>query len=178
MLEYKMKEWGYRTLPNKMYELVKNSGDMHNTGTGYFTDAESEMITILEYLNNGVKTNITESMIEQIEKAINDSLSLTLESETGYTYKATPGMSFGKSDANLSLSNFVGILTQTAKIDVCVIRYSDEGFTTQTYSFDGRRHLHNRENIRACREFAWSKGFRVKYSKNSSDTSDILEIWI
>ncbi len=63
-------KWDYRTLPNKMLELVKNTGDMHQDGTGFYTDSESEMITILQYLNYGEKTGITESMIEQIETAI------------------------------------------------------------------------------------------------------------
>ena len=47
------KPWDYRTLPNKMLELVKNVGDMQQEGTGYFTDSESEMLTILNYLNYG-----------------------------------------------------------------------------------------------------------------------------
>ena len=64
------KPWDYRTLPNKMLELVKNVGDMQQEGTGYFTDSESEMLTILNYLNYGEKTNITDSMIEQIDVAI------------------------------------------------------------------------------------------------------------
>ena len=64
------KPWDYRTLPNKMLELVKNVGDMQQEGTGYFTDSESEMLTILNYLNYGEKTNITDSMIEQIDLAI------------------------------------------------------------------------------------------------------------
>ena len=46
------------------------SGDMQQEGTGYFTDSESEMLTILNYLNYGEKTNITDSMIEQIDLAI------------------------------------------------------------------------------------------------------------
>ena len=45
-------------------------GDMQQEGTGYFTDSESEMLTILNYLNYGEKTNITDSMIEQIDLAI------------------------------------------------------------------------------------------------------------
>lgn len=63
-------QWDFRTLPNKMLELVKNTGDMHQEGTGYYTDSESEMLTVLGYLNYGEKTGITESMIEQIETAI------------------------------------------------------------------------------------------------------------
>ena len=39
--------WDYRTLPNKMYEIVKNVGDMRQEGTGYFTDSEADMITVL-----------------------------------------------------------------------------------------------------------------------------------
>ncbi|MGN0391025.1 MAG: hypothetical protein ACI4L2_09460, partial [Wujia sp.] len=59
-----------RTLPNKTLELVKNVGDMQQEGTGFFTDSESEMLTILNYLNYGEKTNITDSMIAQINLAI------------------------------------------------------------------------------------------------------------
>lgn len=62
--------WDYRMLPNKMLELVKNTGDMNQDGTDYFTDSESEMLTILNYLNYGETTNITDSMIEQIELAV------------------------------------------------------------------------------------------------------------
>ncbi|MBO5509821.1 MAG: hypothetical protein J5962_05120 [Lachnospiraceae bacterium] len=72
MLEQKMGPWDYRTLPNKMYELVKNLGNMKQEGTGYFTDTESEMLTVLAYLNYGEKTNITDSMIEQIETAVKE----------------------------------------------------------------------------------------------------------
>ena len=62
--------WDYRTLPNKLYELVKNLGDMKQAGTGYFTDTESEMLTVLAYLNYGEETGITESMKEQINLAV------------------------------------------------------------------------------------------------------------
>lgn len=63
-------KWDYRTLPNKSLELVKNTGDMHQEGTGYFTDSESEMITVLAYLNYGELTGTTESMREQIDLAV------------------------------------------------------------------------------------------------------------
>ncbi len=62
--------WDYRFLPNKMIELVKNLGDMKQEGTGYFTDSESEMLTVLAYLNYGEMTNITEGMREQIDLAV------------------------------------------------------------------------------------------------------------
>lgn len=62
--------WDYRTLPNKMLELCKNVGDMKQEGTGYFADSESEMLTVLAYLNFGEKTGITESMREQIDAAV------------------------------------------------------------------------------------------------------------
>ena len=70
MLEQTIGPWDYRVLPNKMLELVKNTGNMEQAGTGYFTDSESEMITILAYLNYGETTNITESMLEQIDRAV------------------------------------------------------------------------------------------------------------
>lgn len=60
----------YRTLPNKMLELVKNVGDMKQEGTGYFADSESEMLTVLAYLNFGETTGVTESMKEQIDEAV------------------------------------------------------------------------------------------------------------
>lgn len=70
MLERTIGPWDYRMLPNKMLELVKNVGNMEQQGTGYYVDSESEMLTILAYLNYGEKTNITEGMIEQIEQAV------------------------------------------------------------------------------------------------------------
>lgn len=70
MLEQKRGPWDYRYLPNKMLELVKNLGNMKQQGTGYYTDTEAEMLTVIAYLNYGEKTNITESMIEQIENAV------------------------------------------------------------------------------------------------------------
>lgn len=70
MLERTVGPWDYRTLPNKMLELVKNTGNMEQAGTGYLTDSESEMLTILAYLNYGETTNITESMRAQIDRAV------------------------------------------------------------------------------------------------------------
>lgn len=70
MLERVKKTWDYRVMPNKMLELVKNIGNMEQEGTGYYVDSESEMITILEYLNYSEITNITESMREQIDGAV------------------------------------------------------------------------------------------------------------
>lgn len=68
--EYGGGSWDYRTLPNKMLELVKNVGDMKQEGTGYFADSESEMLTVLAYLNFGETTSITDSMREQIDLAV------------------------------------------------------------------------------------------------------------
>ena len=62
--------WDYRTLPNKTLELVKNTGNMHQEGTGYYTDSEGEMLKVLAYLNYGETTGTTESMREQINEAI------------------------------------------------------------------------------------------------------------
>ncbi|MGN0435342.1 MAG: hypothetical protein ACI4D8_01785 [Wujia sp.] len=62
--------WDYRSLPNKMLELVKNVGNMRQEGTGYFADSESEMLTVLAYLNYGETTGTTESMREQIDEAV------------------------------------------------------------------------------------------------------------
>lgn len=70
MLERTVGPWDYRMMPNKMLELVKNVGNMEQEGTGYFVDNESEMLTILAYLNYGETTNTTESMREQIDQAV------------------------------------------------------------------------------------------------------------
>ncbi|MGN0153940.1 MAG: hypothetical protein ACI4A3_05775 [Lachnospiraceae bacterium] len=70
MLERTVGPWDYRMMPNKMLELVKNVGNMEQEGTGYFVDSESEMLTILAYLNYGETTNTTESMREQIDGAV------------------------------------------------------------------------------------------------------------
>ena len=70
MLERTVGPWDYRMQPNKLLELVKNTGNMEQEGTGYFVDNESEMLTILAYLNYGETTNITESMREQIDQAV------------------------------------------------------------------------------------------------------------
>lgn len=70
MLERTVGPWDYRMMPNKMLELVKNVGNMEQEGTGYFVDSESEMLTILAYLNYGETTNTTEAMREQIDQAV------------------------------------------------------------------------------------------------------------
>lgn len=70
MLERTIGPWDYRMMPNKLLELVKNVGNMEQEGTGYFVDNEAEMLTILAYLNYGETTNITESMREQIDLAV------------------------------------------------------------------------------------------------------------
>lgn len=173
MLEYRSDEWGYRTLPNKMYELVKNSGDMHKTGTGYFTDAESEMLTILEYLNHGVKTNITESMIEQIEKAINDSLNMTLEEASGYAYSKEE-----KSDGEIPLKFLIDSFVNVAKMEPCVVRYINENYAVHIETASGKKDMKYFTNLQQCREYALSNGYRVKYPKSSADSAEMLEVWI
>ncbi|MCM1500261.1 MAG: hypothetical protein NC124_17500 [Clostridium sp.] len=70
MLERTVGPWDYRMMPNKMLELVKNVGNMEQESTGYYVESESEMLTILAYLNYGETTNITESMREQIDQAV------------------------------------------------------------------------------------------------------------
>ena len=81
MLERAIGPWDYRVMPNKMLELVKNVGNMEQEGTGYFVDSESEMLTILAYLNYDEKTNITEGMREQIDLAVKNLESRRLSRE-------------------------------------------------------------------------------------------------
>lgn len=70
MLGQEIGDWEFRMLPNKLLELVKNVGNMEQKGTGLFMESESEMLTILNFLNFGDETNITEAMKEQVLKAI------------------------------------------------------------------------------------------------------------
>lgn len=84
MLERTLGPWDYRMMPNKMLELVKNVGNMEQEHTGYYVDSESEMLTILAYLNYGETTNITESMIEQIEETVRTLESRRLRREDEY----------------------------------------------------------------------------------------------
>ena len=70
MLEYKTQQWGSKMLPNRMIELVKNTGSMEQLGTGFYVDNEAEMLTVLAYLNYGETTNTTESLREQIDRAV------------------------------------------------------------------------------------------------------------
>ena len=66
-------DWTYLPTPELLYELVKNiPGEMDKLHTGYFTDTETEMQTVLNYLNMGDSTGITDAMKEQITKAIDD----------------------------------------------------------------------------------------------------------
>lgn len=72
MLGKQSGDWEYRMLPNKLLELVKNVGNMEQKGTGLFMESESEMITILNFLNFGDDSNITESMKDQVLEAISN----------------------------------------------------------------------------------------------------------
>lgn len=85
MLERKPQSWDYKMHPNKLLELVKNIGNMEQEGTGLYVDSESEMLTILAYLNYDEKTNITESMREQIDQAVKNLESKHLE-ERDFTF--------------------------------------------------------------------------------------------
>ncbi len=70
MLGVQSGDWEFRMLPNKLVELVKNKGNMEQEGTGFFLESEAEMLTIVNYLNFGDDTNITEAMKDQVTKAI------------------------------------------------------------------------------------------------------------
>lgn len=84
MLERTIGPWDYRMMPNKLLELMKNVGNMEQIGTGYYVDSESEMLTILAYLNYGETTNITEGMIEQIDQAVKKLEARRLRKEDEY----------------------------------------------------------------------------------------------
>ncbi len=70
MLGVQRGDWEAKMLPNKLVELVRNKGNMEQEGTGFFLESEAEMLTILNFLNFGDDTNITEAMKDQVMKAI------------------------------------------------------------------------------------------------------------
>lgn len=79
MLGVQRGDWESRMLPNKLVELVRNKGNMEQEGTGFFLESEAEMLTILNFLNFGDDTNITEAMKDQVMKAIAQMESTKLE---------------------------------------------------------------------------------------------------
>lgn len=92
MLEAINGPWDYKVQPNKLLELVKNVGNMEQAGTGYYVESESEMLTILAYLNYGETTNITEAMMAQIDQAVKqlESKHLHKKDEDEYEYENGP----------------------------------------------------------------------------------------
>lgn len=170
-LEFKLQEWTYRTLPNKMYELVHSTGDMHKTGTGYLTDAESEMLTILNYLNFGEKTSITESMIAQIDKAIRDSEITSLHQDDGIRIKRD----------HMPIMEFVEQMTDVAKTSVAVISYVEAGEVTD-YIVDfyepgkGKKTKHF-DTLIESRKYIEELDLNVRMVSRTEDER-ILETWI
>ena len=164
MLEYKTEEWGYITLPNKMYELVKNSGDMVKTHTGYYTDAESEMLTILEYLNYGEKTNITEAMIEQIEKAVKDTTGMKL----AIIDEEAPG---------ISGNEFVSMFIKRVKQKIAVISYDGKTYRVDVYHPINKKETIFRDTLTLCRDFITSYGLVVRLPKGIKDNPSLVEMW-
>lgn len=171
-LEFKMQEWSYRTLPNKMYELVHSTGDIHKIGTGYLTDAESEMLTILNYLNFGEKTGITESMIAQIDKAIRDSEITSLH---GDDFKAKEQIKY------MPVQDFVEQMITIVKTPVAVISYKEEGEITD-YIVDYYHPEHPKKakhfnTLISSRQYVETLDLSVRMSNRSDDFS-VIETWI
>ncbi len=170
-LEFKMQEWSYRTLPNKMYELVHNTGDIHKLGTGYLTDAESEMLTILNYLNFGEKTGITESMIAQIDKAIRDSeiTGLHGESSTKEEIKYMP------------VQDFVEQMTTVVQIPVSVISYKEVGevsdYIVDYYAPEQLKKTKHFNTLIDSRKYVEELQCSVRMT-NYSDDYSVIETWI
>lgn len=165
MLEYKTEEWSYRTLPNKTYELVKNTGNMNKQGTGYFTDAESEMLTILEYLNHGVKTNITEAMIEQIDKAIRENVGVTLrndEAERKY---------------ELSSEKFVQTYLELVKSKIAVVYYDGYEYRVVVHKNLDEKETAFRKTLVDCRNYLKANRFCVRIPRCPKDNNELIEVW-
>ena len=173
-LEFKMQEWSYRTLPNKMYELVHSTGDIHKIGTGYLTDAESEMLTILNYLNFGEKTGITESMIAQIDKAIRDSEITSLHGDKD---KRT----VVEQTKYMLVSEFVEQMTTVVHIPVSVISYKEVGevadYIVDYYVPDKPKKTKHFNTLIESRKYVETLDLSVRMS-NRSDDYAVIETWI
>ncbi len=170
-LEFKMQEWTYRTLPNKMYELVHNTGDLHKQGTGYLTDAESEMLTILNYLNFGEKTSITESMIAQIDKAIRDSAITGLNQDENALRKRK----------HMPVSEFVTQMTDVAKTNVGVVYFKEENdsvdYTVDYYEPQKEKISRHFSTLVDSRKYLEKLGCSVRMASRTDDAS-VIETWI
>lgn len=162
----KLEDWTYITHPNKLYELVKNTGTMNKKRTGYFTDTESEMLTVLDYLNNGEKTNITDAMIKQVDEAIRNTSMSTINIDIDYW---TMGMS-----TPLFAREYIDITKQ----NVAIIYYVDEVYTVKIYGTENRISTAYKKTLLECREYLKQFGFRVKYPKLEADTGELVEAWI
>lgn len=174
-LEFKRQEWTYRTLPNKMYELVHNTGDLNKHGTGYLTDAESEMLTILNYLNFGEKTSITESMITQIELAIKEAESQGLiQDEGGSTY-------YHAVASSMSVDDFVNQMTTVAKTPVCVVYFDSSkriaAYTVVFHKPGSEARQKSFDTLAASREYIQQEGYSVRMRNKTSEV-EVLETWI
>ena len=165
MLEYKYEEWSYITLPNKMYELVKNTGDMNKQRTGYYTDAESEMLTILEYLNHGEKTNITEAMIEQIDKAIRESVDVGLQKDTDDKV------------SNYTTGKFISTFLELVKQKISAIYYNGYDYEIITYNGEQKESAY-RNTLLEGREYLKKNDFNVRIPKSIGDPDNLVEVWI
>lgn len=174
-LEFKMQEWTYRTLPNKMYELVHNTGDLNKKGTGYLTDAESEMLTILNYLNFNEKTGITESMIAQIDKAIRDSANDSLQSDD----MGSGSLKSTVSRNHMPVEDFVEQMNDVVKIPVGIVYYSEEDveYTVNFQEPDKEMRSLKFSTLIECRKYLETLGLSVRMA-NHSDDRTLIETWI
>lgn len=170
MLEYKSKEWDYRVLPNKMYELVRNTGSMYKESTGYLTDAESEMLTVLQYLNDGEKTNITESMIEQINEAIRSSNFKPLFEEEVYTPYVVLMEKF--------IKNYVELVEAPIAILYVDAEDGEQHYLLVVRDQNGVVSQRRFDDLRNCRAAANESGFIVRLRRNAADPDKIVEAWI
>ncbi len=172
-LEFKMQEWTYRTLPNKMYELVHSTGDINKQGTGYLTDAESEMLTILNYLNFGEKTGITESMIAQIDQAIRDSAITSLHGDEGKVRM--------KQRKYMPVAEFVEQMTEVVKTPVGVVYFKgleDTMGYTVIYYEPGKEPVAKKfQTILESRGYLEEAGCTVRMANRSED-EEVIETWI
>lgn len=181
MLEYVSKEWDYRVLPNKMYELVRNTGSMYKEGTGYITDAESEMITILAFLNDGEKTNITESMIEQIKEAIkNANMKPLFEEEENMDMTMPTGA--GKIHRVIKTQQFVQDYIDLTGNAVAVIKrfVNGEKREYKACTYDGKGNVSEKtfSALDDCRGYLNENGLIVRIRRDAKDEEQIVEAWV
>ena len=124
------------------------------------------MLTILNYLNNGEKTNITESMLKQVDKAIRETI----------TDSIVPVVN---TDSNkMSTSEFITDYVNMTGGMAALIYYYDEAYTIKQYYPGNRTTIITRGTLIDSRNYLKENGYKVRYLRTEKDNVDLIEAWI